>query len=246
MHRSWIVAGLLLAAAPAVAQEQPDPKTLLSQATLNAIANQLSGAQALHNVMEMCPYERNRPAEEYQRHLPRSGVRRGQGEGVRLQRRPHRAIPARLQTVGRGDGGAVGHRTRHAAADHAATVTSRRRLPPAATARTSPPIRLRRPRRSADDYKDKDVKGKIVLCSGPVGAAHNLAVRQFGAEGVVSFFNATGKPIDRPDQIGWSGIGGGPGAAPPPRVGAEDDVGLHPVAADGPRPAVDASRSTST
>ena len=66
---------------------------------------------------------------------------------------------------------------------------------------------------SADDYKDKDVKGKIVLCSGPVGAAHNLAVRQFGAEGVVSFFNGTGKPIDRPDQIGWSGIGGGPGAS---------------------------------
>ena len=66
MHRSWIVAGLLLVAAPAAAQEQPDPKTLLSQATLNAIANQLSGAQALHNVMEMCPYERNRPAEEYQ------------------------------------------------------------------------------------------------------------------------------------------------------------------------------------
>ena len=37
MHRSWIVAGLLLAAAPAAAQEQPDPKTLLSQATLNAM-----------------------------------------------------------------------------------------------------------------------------------------------------------------------------------------------------------------
>jgi hypothetical protein len=46
---------------------------------------------------------------------------------------------------------------------------------------------------SADDYKDKDVKGKVVLCSGPVGAAHNLAVRQFGAEGVVSFFNGTGQ-----------------------------------------------------
>ena len=56
---------------------------------------------------------------------------------------------------------------------------------------------------SADDYKDKDVKGKIVLCSGPVGAAHNLAVRQFGAEGVVSFFNAH-RQADRspgPDRL---------------------------------------------
>ena len=83
---------------------------------------------------------------------------------------------------------------------------------------------------TADDYKGKDVKGKIVLVSGPVGAAHNLAVRQFGAEGVVSFFNGTGKPIDRPDQMGWSGINAGPD----PNA---DDVGLHPVAADGARSA---------
>ena len=63
---------------------------------------------------------------------------------------------------------------------------------------------------TADDYAGKDVKGKIVLVSGPVGAAHNLAVRQFGAEGVLSYFNGTGKPIDRPDQMGWSGINQGP------------------------------------
>ena len=86
---------------------------------------------------------------------------------------------------------------------------------------------------TADDYKGKDVKGKIVLVSGPVGAAHNLAVRQFGAEGVLSFFNGTGKPIDRPDQMGWSGIGGGRGM----RNAEKHDVGVHPVAAHGPRPA---------
>ncbi len=63
---------------------------------------------------------------------------------------------------------------------------------------------------TAEDYAGKDVKGKIVLVSGAVGAAHNLAVRQFGAEGVVSFFNGTGKPVDRPDQMGWSGLNQGP------------------------------------
>ncbi len=62
---------------------------------------------------------------------------------------------------------------------------------------------------TAADYDGKNVSGKIVLTSGPVGPAHNLAVRRFGAEGVVSFFNATGKPIDRPDQMGWSGINAG-------------------------------------
>ncbi len=63
------------------------------------------------------------------------------------------------------------------------------------------------------DYVDKNVAGKIVLASGSVGPVHNLAVREFGAAGVVSFANSTGKPIDRPDQIASSNLGGrGPGA----------------------------------
>ena len=213
MHRSWIVAGLLLVAAPAAAQEQPDPKTLLSQATLNAIANQLSGAQALHNVMEMCPYERNRPAEEYQGtyreakyaeakakeygftdvHIERFPLGTKQWAGEMAELWVTEPGTPQLVTSFRDVTATL------ATGSHSADVTADL-------------VYVGRGD-SADDYKDKDVKGKIVLCSGPVGAAHNLAVRQFGAEGVVSFFNGTGKPIDRPDQIGWSGIGGGPGAA---------------------------------
>src|SRR6185436_632648 len=56
---------LLCTATPVLAQEQPDPRTLIPQETLNALAQHISGAQALHNVMEMCPYERNRAPEEY-------------------------------------------------------------------------------------------------------------------------------------------------------------------------------------
>src|SRR5471032_2337052 len=55
-----------LLGASARAQEQPDPRTLIPSATLNAIAQHISGAQARNHVLEMCPYERNRPAEEYQ------------------------------------------------------------------------------------------------------------------------------------------------------------------------------------
>ena len=54
------------AAAIAYAQEQADPRTLIPSVTLNAIAQHVSGAQARNHVLEMCPYERNRPAEEYQ------------------------------------------------------------------------------------------------------------------------------------------------------------------------------------
>jgi hypothetical protein len=62
----FLSAALVSAAAIAYAQEQADPRTLIPSVTLNAIAQHVSGAQARNHVLEMCPYERNRPAEEYQ------------------------------------------------------------------------------------------------------------------------------------------------------------------------------------
>lgn len=62
----FLFAALVSAAALVHAQEQADPRTLIPSATLNAIAQHVSGAQARNHVLEMCPYERNRPAEEYQ------------------------------------------------------------------------------------------------------------------------------------------------------------------------------------
>lgn len=68
MQRALYVlpAAVLYAAGLAYAQEQPDPRTLIPSATLNTIAQHVSGAQARNHVLEMCPYERNLPAEEYQ------------------------------------------------------------------------------------------------------------------------------------------------------------------------------------
>ena len=57
---------MLCAAGLASAQEQPDPRTPVPPATLKAIAQHVSGAHARNHVLEMCRYERNRPAEEYQ------------------------------------------------------------------------------------------------------------------------------------------------------------------------------------
>jgi hypothetical protein len=71
MHRTCLLtaaaaAAIAFAAAAVHAQEQPDPRTLIPSHTLNAIAQHVSGAQARNHVLEMCPYGRNRPAEEYQ------------------------------------------------------------------------------------------------------------------------------------------------------------------------------------
>src|ERR1041385_6747198 len=65
MRKTLLAFGLATVAAGVAAQEQTDPRTLIPSATLNTIAQRVSGAQARNHVLEMCPYERNRPAEEY-------------------------------------------------------------------------------------------------------------------------------------------------------------------------------------
>jgi Zn-dependent M28 family amino/carboxypeptidase len=79
-----------------------------------------------------------------------------------------------------------------------------------------------------DSFKDVDVKGKLVLTSGPASQAVVTAVWQHGAVGVVSFATSEGRdPKDFPDQIAWTRIPlRGPAGAPetfafslPPRKG---------------------------
>src|SRR6476469_2440405 len=60
---SLAVAALVLAA-PLAAQERED-RTLLSQAQMTAIINEVSGERAMHHVLELVPYQRVRLPEEY-------------------------------------------------------------------------------------------------------------------------------------------------------------------------------------
>ena len=57
---------LLIALLPTVvaAQERED-RTLLSQAQMTAIINDVSGERAIHHVLELVPYQRVRPPSEY-------------------------------------------------------------------------------------------------------------------------------------------------------------------------------------
>jgi hypothetical protein len=56
------------------------------------------------------------------------------------------------------------------------------------------------------DYEGKDVKGRIVLASGPVAKVHEEAVWRRGALGVVSAASNRLEPFDAPDQVAWSQI----------------------------------------
>ncbi len=208
----FLSAAIISAAALTYAQEQPDPRTLIPSNTLNAIAQHISGAQAHNHVLEMCPYERNRPAEEYQGTYRESAYAEAKAKeygfsDVHTERFPlgGKQWDGEMAELWVTEPGPPQLVTRYR--DMPTTLATGSRNGDV----TAELIYVGRGD-TAEDYKGKDVKGKIVLASGPIGAAHNLAVRQFGAEGVVSFFNATGKPVDRPDQMGWSGINAGPDA----------------------------------
>jgi hypothetical protein len=196
-------------AASLAAQEQPDPRTVIASSTLNAIAERLSGAQARNHVLEMCPYERNRPAEEYQGTYRESAYAEARAReygfsDVHIERFPlaGKQWDGEMAELWVTEPGPPQLITRYR--DVPTTLATGSRSGDV----TAELVYVGRGD-TAEDYDGKNVGGKIVLVSGPVGAAHNLAVRRFGAEGVVSFFNATGKPIDRPDQMGWSGINAG-------------------------------------
>ncbi|MGH9334984.1 MAG: hypothetical protein ACRD21_14690, partial [Vicinamibacteria bacterium] len=66
-----------------------------------------------------------------------------------------------------------------------------------------------------EDYAGKDVRGKIVLASGPPGAVHARAVWEHGAQGVVVY--RTQDHVERPELIGSAVIEPflGPNGEPP-------------------------------
>jgi Peptidase family M28 len=54
-----------------------------------------------------------------------------------------------------------------------------------------------------NDYRDREVKGKIVLAGGPVADAHREAVWKRGALGVLSYQSNRPEAFDAPDQVAW-------------------------------------------
>lgn len=53
------------------------------------------------------------------------------------------------------------------------------------------------------DYKDRDVKGRVVLASGKVAKVQEEAVWKRGALGVLSHGSSRDTPLDAPDQVQW-------------------------------------------
>ncbi len=188
--------------------EQPNMKTLLPQPLIDSMVAEISGSVALNHIIEIAGYERDRLAEEYKTVYREAAfverMARQYGlEDVHIERFPLTAKqwdgemgelwmtqPAKRLIISYRDVAAA-----LATGSKTADVTTD----------------LVYCGRGSDksDYAGKNINGKLVLISGSPGPAVALAVREFGAAGIVSFSNRTGKPIDRPDQIAWNSAGGG-------------------------------------
>lgn len=199
---------ILCAAWPSRAQEQPNPKTLIPQSTLETIIAEVSGTLAYQHILELAGYEHDRLAEEYQstyreaayieKMAKQYGLEEVHIERWKLPNKTWDGEVGELWMTSPNKRLIISYR------DIAACLATGSKSADV----TAELIYVGRGDKESD-YAGKDVAGKIVLGSGSAGAMSNLAVRRFNAAGVVSFNNSTGKAVDRPDQIAWTGAGNG-------------------------------------
>jgi aminopeptidase YwaD len=209
MRKAALIFTIFMAPAAIVAQEQPNPKTLLPQSTIEAIVNEVSGTLAYNFILDLAGYEHDRLAEEYRStyreaaYIEKMAKQYGL-EDVHIERFK---IPTKTWDGELGELWLITPKEKR-------LLISYRDIPAMlATGSqsgdvTAEVVYVGRGEKDAD-YTGKDVKGKLVLASGSVGTVHNLAVRKYGAEAVITYNDPTGKPIDHPDQIAWNGIGRG-------------------------------------
>ena len=193
------------------AQEQPNPKTLLPPATIQSLVDEVSGTLAYQHIVDLAGYEHDRLEEEYkttyreaafiEKMAKQYGLEDVHIERFKLPNKTWDGEVGELWLVNPEKRLLLSYR------DIAAALATGSKSADV----TADLVYVGRGDKESD-YAGKNVAGKLLLGSGPVGTMHNLAVRNHDAAGVLSFNDPTGKPIDRPDQIAWNGIAGRGGA----------------------------------
>jgi hypothetical protein len=199
------------AAMPALlfAQERED-RTLLTQAQMTAIINEVSGERAMHHVLELVPYQRVRNPDEYSGPYQESRV-------IAKFAKEYGFSNVSIETYG-----PAGATTPQPTQGELWMTTPKNvklfdihdlALALASTNANGDisaelvDVNAGRPQ----DFEGKDVKGKFVLTSGATGAVYTQATQR-GAIGVLGI-SAIGyqRAVDFPNQIVWSTVNATPG-----------------------------------
>jgi hypothetical protein len=185
------------------AQERED-RTLLTQTQMTAIINEVSGERAMHHVLELVPYQRVRPPEEYSGPYRESRV-------MAAFAKEYGFSNVAIETYGAG--GTTPQPTQgelwmttpknvklfdiHDIALALASTNANGDI-------SGELVDVGAGR--AQDFEGKDVKGKFVLSSGTTGAVYALAM-QHGAMGVLAISTiGYQRAVDFPNQIVWSTV----------------------------------------
>jgi hypothetical protein len=198
----------LALAKPAPAQERED-RTLLTQAQMTAIINEVSGERAMHHVEELVPWQRVRAPEEYAGPMHESQVMARLAKEYGYSNVAIVAVPAAGTTPQptQGELWMTAPRSRklfdiHDLALALASTNANGDL-------SGDLVDVGAGR--APDFDGKDVTGKFVLSSGGTGAVYALATSH-GAIGVLAV-SAIGfqRSIDFPTQVVNSTVNAKPG-----------------------------------
>ncbi|RFT16459.1 MAG: Aminopeptidase, family M28, containing PA domain [Candidatus Saccharicenans subterraneus] len=207
-HLAALLVLLFLVSAALAQPQEKLPRTLLSLRLLQDIINEANGELALQNEIYLTAVNRNRKAEEYATGYFETGFileklkEYGYDEAQVLE------LPSRDQTVWDAEEAEL-----WMVEPVKKKIADLKEIPAvlcsgsASTDVTAELVEVG-PGFSEDHYKNKDVKGKIVLVYGSPEAARRLAVEKFGAVGLIGC-SSSHPEFDR-DQIGWSSIRVGP------------------------------------
>ena len=195
-----MIAAVAVMGVTALAQERED-RTLLSHEQMNAIINEASGERALHNVLELVPYQFVRPPSEYQGHFR-------EAEAMARMAKEYGFSNVAIEDFPTGQ-------TWQPTAGELWTTTPRVEKIfdlhdiPESVAATNANADLTGElvdvgQGTAEDFQGKDVKGKFVLSLAPSGlpAIYNRAVAA-GAIGVlgISAIGPGDRAVDYPNEI---------------------------------------------
>jgi len=179
-------------------------ETLLSQELLKLLADEVAGDEAFKNVVALAGWPRLRTENEYTGTFYEAGYVLGKAKEYGLEKSQIEYFPWEIQ-------------------NWAALTAELWLVEPQAQKLTSldmVPLCLIQDSRSADiqaevvdvgegisadDYEGKDVKGKIVLCSGYEGQVNHEAVHLRGAGGIIDYRSLY--PDDDPDNVSWGAFG---------------------------------------
>src|SRR5262245_25305433 len=193
LRLTCVVVMCLLAMVAMPAQERED-RTLLTNEQMRAIINEASGERAMHHVLELVPYQRVRPASEYQGNLRESTVMAKFAKEYGFSNVAIETFPGgQLYQASVGELWMTAPESRKLYDIHDVALALGQGTPTGDVSGDLVDVGAGR----AADLEGKDLAGKVLLSSSGLGVFAQAATR--GAVGVIGY--SALRPNDYPDQI---------------------------------------------